>query len=439
MAEEKKFSVIIVGAGPVGLTAAHALSKAGIDFTILEKRETVEEDIGATIILMPHGLRVLFQLGLEETLREEGSEFQNAAFQTIADAKVTKYTFFPRAKLISLLYNSLPGSHRSRILTNKKVSSIITNPDSSSDISNRVTVTCSDGTSYSSTIIIGADGIHSQVRQAMYSEPSPFKANYRILWFSIPRPDSIPSTSGFEAHGKDFLSQCLNTKEESFMIVYQRIPSHLKPPITKHVVYTEKDIEDLAKECGSTPLGESGLTLKDVWHQKLRPAGMANLEEGVLKKWSCGKGKIVLVGDAAHKITPNQGLGLNDGIMDVVGLVNELRKVKDGEEEGELQEAFNRYQNIREGWAIRDMQTSGFSLELGSWKKGWLVWRVLTGLMGIPGVEGFLLGRMYNELFAASGLVLEGEGCEREEGEFFEGRVKWVYSIPRGEGKGGDE
>lgn len=76
------FNVIIVGAGPVGLTAAHALSKAGINFTVLERREKIEENIGATIVLWPHGIRVLAQLGLEEKLRTIGTELQKGLHQT---------------------------------------------------------------------------------------------------------------------------------------------------------------------------------------------------------------------------------------------------------------------------------------------------------------------------------------------------------------------
>ena len=64
-----KLSVIVVGGGPVGITAAHALSKAGIDFIVLERRETILEDIGATIFLWPQGMRIMSQLGVLEDLR----------------------------------------------------------------------------------------------------------------------------------------------------------------------------------------------------------------------------------------------------------------------------------------------------------------------------------------------------------------------------------
>lgn len=59
-----KFRVIVVGGGPVGLTASHALSRAGIDFVLLESRPTIVVNEGASLVLLPSGQRMLAQLGL---------------------------------------------------------------------------------------------------------------------------------------------------------------------------------------------------------------------------------------------------------------------------------------------------------------------------------------------------------------------------------------
>lgn len=62
------FRVIVVGGGPVGLTAAHILSQAGIDFVVLEKHHTVSPELGNATGLWPQTIRVLDQLGLLEPL-----------------------------------------------------------------------------------------------------------------------------------------------------------------------------------------------------------------------------------------------------------------------------------------------------------------------------------------------------------------------------------
>lgn len=72
------FKVIIVGAGPVGLTLAHALLHlADVDITILERRIDLFEDTGASLILNPPSLRIFQQLGLLSSLRQLGEPLRH--------------------------------------------------------------------------------------------------------------------------------------------------------------------------------------------------------------------------------------------------------------------------------------------------------------------------------------------------------------------------
>lgn len=70
------FKVIIVGGGPVGLTAAHAFSRAGIPFTLLERRESAIIDAGSNLVLLQVGMRALGQLDLLEDLVKVSSELR---------------------------------------------------------------------------------------------------------------------------------------------------------------------------------------------------------------------------------------------------------------------------------------------------------------------------------------------------------------------------
>lgn len=58
------FRVIVVGGGPVGLTAAHALEKAGIDFVLLEARPEAIINTGSNLVLRPNGIQAMMELGL---------------------------------------------------------------------------------------------------------------------------------------------------------------------------------------------------------------------------------------------------------------------------------------------------------------------------------------------------------------------------------------
>lgn len=61
-------TAIVIGGGPVGLIAAHALARAGIDFLLLESRPEIVINTGSDLVLSSSGMRVLNQLGLLDTL-----------------------------------------------------------------------------------------------------------------------------------------------------------------------------------------------------------------------------------------------------------------------------------------------------------------------------------------------------------------------------------
>jgi len=62
--------VIIVGGSIAGLVLAHSLHHAGIDFVVLERRERVDPQVGASIGLFANGARILDQLGVYEDIQE---------------------------------------------------------------------------------------------------------------------------------------------------------------------------------------------------------------------------------------------------------------------------------------------------------------------------------------------------------------------------------
>lgn len=86
------FKVIVVGGGPVGLMAAHALSSAGIDFVVLERRDNVVLEMGANLVLGPNSLRVMHQLGLLPRLQAIGSEFKHQKVFTMDGTKMKDTT-----------------------------------------------------------------------------------------------------------------------------------------------------------------------------------------------------------------------------------------------------------------------------------------------------------------------------------------------------------
>ncbi len=81
--DSSKLRVIVVGGGPAGLTAAHMLTKAGVDFVVLEKGSTVHPDLGASIAVWPYNFRILDQLGLLGSLEPAMTELMNQNTLTV--------------------------------------------------------------------------------------------------------------------------------------------------------------------------------------------------------------------------------------------------------------------------------------------------------------------------------------------------------------------
>jgi 2-polyprenyl-6-methoxyphenol hydroxylase-like FAD-dependent oxidoreductase len=74
---DSNFKVIVVGGGPIGLIAPHALHRANIDFLLLECRCSIVEDEGASIVVYPQTVRVMHQLGFLESLLPLGTELDD--------------------------------------------------------------------------------------------------------------------------------------------------------------------------------------------------------------------------------------------------------------------------------------------------------------------------------------------------------------------------
>ena len=214
---------------------------------------------------------------------------------------------FSRHDLTKVLYETLPQSAKDSIHVNKKVSDIKTTPEG-------VNVSCSDGTSYSGTIVVGADGAHSMVRSRMrelaieadspeVNDEQPFLTTYRCIWIRFPTNASPLLHEGLttETHGPRAATQLFAGEETGVTGVYERLPA----PTRDRIRYTKADEEDLIREWGHLPLlkGDGKVpdfTLADAYRNKVS-SGLVSLEEGVVDHWSFDS-HIVLTGDSAHKV-----------------------------------------------------------------------------------------------------------------------------------------
>jgi 2-polyprenyl-6-methoxyphenol hydroxylase-like FAD-dependent oxidoreductase len=81
------FRAIIVGGSVAGLTLANLLERLGIDFLMLEAHQTIAPQLGASIGLLPNGLRILDQLGCYEAIRDKVGDCYNHTNMRTSDGR----------------------------------------------------------------------------------------------------------------------------------------------------------------------------------------------------------------------------------------------------------------------------------------------------------------------------------------------------------------
>jgi 2-polyprenyl-6-methoxyphenol hydroxylase-like FAD-dependent oxidoreductase len=348
---------------------------------------------------------------------------------------------FHRAELVQFLYDALSDDH-DKIFSNKKLTEIITTTTTTAQGNNNsVKVTCADGSSYTGSIVLGADGVHSQTRVLMrklallqaqrdtdtdtdtaWENELAFPANYKCLFFSI--APTTPSTAGLfvDTESKD---RCL-----FYMAGHQRGWVFLCETASKDGKSNNTTTPlDFASRFAEFPITKD-TKVKDVFPDASTTSssiGMTSLQEGLAGQWSWDR--IVLAGDSCHKFTPHAGLGYNSGVQDVVVLVNVLQKtlgskqqLQGGQEDvttEQIAEAFRAYQDLRMPFAKADSFVSAAFARLQSWAN-WAFY-IMARYVFPLWIWDYML---YNHVSPAGikhAAILEHISAE----EPFTGRIEW--------------
>ncbi|KAL7945356.1 hypothetical protein V8C42DRAFT_357787 [Trichoderma barbatum] len=429
-----KFMVIIVGGGPVGLTAAHALHKASMDFVVLERSNEIAIDVGGSLVLTPNSLRVLHQLRLLDRLQDIGGELfiQKSFTMEGLEFKSGSNTFshgarafaFHRAELVQSLYDQLPEEVKSNVLTSKKVTDI-------RSTESEVKVVCDDGSIYEGNMVLGADGVHSKTRQimrklALKADPNaawdaelPYTSSYRCMWASFKSPSTIGVA--FDTQHKDTSAMYVSSKGRGWIFLYEKLPE----PTKERTSYTAKDVEAMGNRFAEHPITEN-LKVKDVFSDGMT-SGMSDLQEGICSNW--GWGRIALAGDSIHKVCPNAGLGYQNGIQDVVSLVNNLKQLIASSESSKgpsvsaLEAMYKSYKSQRWDSVVRDAFISAHTTRIQAWAN------VLYYLMGrivlAPRFMEYLMSKWLQAPAISKALAFNFLDAE----EPFEAQVAWMHPL----------
>ncbi|KAK8115732.1 hypothetical protein PG984_012234 [Apiospora sp. TS-2023a] len=339
------FRVIIVGGGVAGLTAAHCLHKAGIDYVILERGQFAPA-LGASIGLFPHGTRILEQIGcldaIEDACKPLGKSLsilpggkvisRSGTYGYLRESFGYPIAVLERRHFLEILYQHLPDMTKAR--AGSEVCDVI-------DTNSGVKVTLKDGSTEEGDLVLGCDGVHSFIRSLMWRN-----ANLKV-------PGLIPSTEktrinptalycdwtalvGFTPWQKGWSLGDYDTavhhqtgrsilvlggKEHIYWFVFFRNDQRRTWPVTSPR-YTEQDALQRANECASWAISDT-MVFGELWKQRSR-AELVNVEEGLFEHMYFGR--TVLAGDSVAKMTPNLGVGGNTAMESVASLANLLHK-----------------------------------------------------------------------------------------------------------------
>ncbi len=198
--------VIVIGSGIGGLCCALGLRKVGIDVSIYERAPEIRE-VGAGIMLWANAFRALSALDAWDTVRgivmptkqlqlaaNRGHRIQYTATNEELEEHVNfcpAIGFAHRAELVGSLASLLPAG---TVRCGFECVAVDERDD-------RVMVRFGNGQTDQADIVVGADGIHSRIRQQLFGSDKP-----RFAAISAGRTKS--STKSFEASRKTYCSKC---------------------------------------------------------------------------------------------------------------------------------------------------------------------------------------------------------------------------------------
>jgi 2-polyprenyl-6-methoxyphenol hydroxylase-like FAD-dependent oxidoreductase len=279
---------------------------------------------------------------------------------------------------LQTLYDALPD--KSKVLEHARIADII-------EENNMVRAILADGSEHTGDIIVGCDGVHSGVREIMWrkaAELSPrlidvnekhaIKTTYICLLGMAPYQPGL-GTQDMTCVSNDRFSFLFLTQPDGiYFTVAFKLPDGKAVKYPNRLRFTDAEAEAKAAEVADCPISDN-LVFGDVWKTKIR-GQLVSLEEGILSHWSFGR--IALVGDAVHKVTPNAALGGNLAMEGAVRLANELYTLVNSHpnkkpSDTELTLAFERYRNLHKPRVHELFNVSWMMTRMQAWD-GWFMY-----------------------------------------------------------------
>ncbi len=313
--------VLVVGGGIGGLCTTLALRRQGVEVDVVE-RDPEWGVYGVGIIQPGNALRALDVLGLADACVEVGYPIRgDRTWLSDGETEIAGHEW-------PALVDHLPPGNG---LTRPKLHEILTSRTlaSGADVrtgvtfsemassNGRVDVVFTDGERRRYDLVVGADGLYSKVREHLFGAQLRPRLTGQVCWrYNLPRIDGLDEiwmflgpdgSAGFVPLGEDLM----------YILTIETPMPEQRAAIERDgaaAVYRQR----LAPFAG--PLADARALIVDNDQIVLRPI------ENIIVPAPWHRGRVVLVGDAAHGATPHCGQGAAQAIEDAIVLAEELAK-----------------------------------------------------------------------------------------------------------------
>ncbi len=355
-----KLRIAIIGAGIGGLAAAALLKRAGHDVNVYEQAPRFAR-VGAGIQMAPNAVKVLRKLGVEAQLVRSAFQSEFALSRQWNTGEITSklplghsveerfgvpYLFLHRADLHAAIASAVPAGV---VQLGRKLAGL----DQDEKI---VTLSFTDGTRARADAVIGADGVHSLVREILLGPERPRftgRVAYRATFPAARLGDVAITPVRTKWWGPDrhmVVYYVTAARDELYFVT--SVPEGAEW-MTPESWSSKGDLSELkAAYAGFHPEVQSVLNACQEVHK------WALFERDPLPRWSADR--IVLLGDACHPMTPYMAQGAASALEDAAVLARCLEQTGgDG-----LEQAFSLYEATRKPRAS--------AIQAGSSANNWL-------------------------------------------------------------------
>ena len=347
----RPLGIAIVGAGMGGLAAAAALQRVGIEVDVYEQAEQFAR-LGAGIQVGCNAMKVLRTLGLEQRMRQQsfyprswvnrdwrtGEVKFDMIFGESAEQKFgAPYLLAHRSDLHAALASAVPAGC---IRLGHKLIGL-------DETSERIKLTFANGTIATADAVVGADGVHSIVRDILFGASSvnftgriAYRTTYPASLLGGEKIDDCTKWWGEDRHIVIYYVK--PDRSEVYLVTSQP-----EPEFRIESWSAKGDVKELRKAfAGFSFEVERVLAACPDVHK------WAIVERDSLDHWA--EGRVTLLGDACHPMTPYMAQGAAMAIEDAAV----LSRCLDGVEREGIADAFSRFEATRKQRTTRVQETS---------------------------------------------------------------------------------